>query len=583
MKFTELNLMPEILSAINDMGFSEMTSIQENAIPLVKTGVDIIGKSQTGTGKTLAFAIPAIEMLEIDAWNPSVQVLVVCPTRELAMQGCAQFNLLTKYLPKIRTCDIYGGVPMTRQIEHLKRASIVIGTPGRIMDHMRRGTLNLKNVKMVVLDEADEMLSMGFKEDIENILMDIPPERQTVMFSATMPPEIMKITEEFLKNPSMVEIDKAKVTLDNIEQMYVEVPMGRKMDALCLLLKYYDPALSMVFCNTKKMVDDVTNYLISNGIYADALHGDLNQGQRTKVMNSFKHGNSSVLVATDVAARGIDVSGVDFVFNYDIPQENEYYIHRIGRTGRAGKSGKAITICSGRKQVINLSNIAYFAKSEISEIFVPTTDEIKGKILERSVDELENILKGEIEERYLDVFEKIAERGYSYAEIAAAAIKLHYNEIELNISDVTNDRKEKNTVLKAESSEKITDYINILLSIGRNSRVAPNHIVAAITERTSLVGREIGKIEIYDNETTVGIPADRIDEVLEDLISLKICGKPVSVSLAVYMGDKKKSNRKKESGRNENKREPKKDYRRLDKKRKPENKKGGHHQRGRRR
>lgn len=532
MLFSELEMMPEVQAAIEDMGFSDTTEIQSMAIPMIRNGGDVIGRSQTGTGKTIAFAIPAIEKVEINDWQSKVNVLILCPTRELAQQNCEEFTKLTKYLPKIRTTDVYGGVSMVRQIEKLKRANIVIGTPGRIMDHMRRGTINFDDVKLVVLDEADEMLSMGFKEDIETILVGVPPERQTVLFSATMSPEILGITKQFLNSPKLIEIDKKHVTLDNIEQMYVDVPMGRKMDALNLLLRFYSPKLAMVFCNTKKMVDDITNYLGQNSFDASGLHGDMNQMQRTSTMNSFKYGRTAILVATDVAARGIDVNDIDYVINYDIPQENEYYVHRIGRTGRAGKPGKAITICSGRRQVITLQNIAYSTKAKITQISVPTVSDIKDSVLKNGTDLIEETIKSEVESKYFTVFDELINKGYTADKIAAAAIKLHFSEVEINIADIKQEKKTYTDTTEVNVSRKHSDenYKKIVLSAGRSSRIAPNHIVAALTERTSLVGKNIGKIEIYDSESVVSVPGDKYDEVLQDLGGLKICGKPVIAS-----------------------------------------------------
>ena len=316
--FSELSLPEGIQRAINDLGFDEPTAIQKKAIPAMRSGKDIIGRSQTGTGKTVAFAVPAIEMITHENDKSHVLAIIMLPTRELAIQCCEEIKKLTKYCEGIRPVEVYGGAPMDRQITRLKRANIVIGTPGRIMDHMRRRTLKLDHVKLAVLDEADEMLSMGFKEDMETILRETPSSRQTVLFSATMPDAILSITEEFQDSPVMIEAGDKKIALDNITQSYVNVPMGRKTDALCLLLHYYSPSLSIVFCNTKKMAEELSLALVKNGFNAEALHGDLKQSQRTAIMDRFRNGALPVLVATDVAARGIDVSDVEYVFNYDI-------------------------------------------------------------------------------------------------------------------------------------------------------------------------------------------------------------------------------------------------------------------------
>ena len=293
------------------------------------------------------------------------------------MQAAGEVRKFAKYKRSVRTCAVYGGASMEKQIMELKKgASIVIGTPGRVMDHIRRRTLKLENIRTVILDEADEMLNMGFREDIESILSDIPTERQTVLFSATMPPEILAITEKYQNDPVQIKIKSTQRTAQLIEQFWFETAMGRKTDALKLLLTAYAPASAMVFCNTKKMVDDLTEDLVKAGFRAAGLHGDMKQAQRTQVMNSFKAKNTAILVATDVAARGIDVSGVDAVFNYDLPQDNEYYIHRIGRTGRAGRAGAAYSIISGRKQLYELKAISRYVKADIKELPLPDKSDI---------------------------------------------------------------------------------------------------------------------------------------------------------------------------------------------------------------
>ncbi|MEG1179567.1 MAG: DEAD/DEAH box helicase, partial [Oscillospiraceae bacterium] len=395
-------------------------------------------------------------------------------------------------------------------------------------------TLKLNSLKMVVLDEADEMLSMGFKEDIETILKDTPADRQTVLFSATMPPSILALTKQFQKSPKLIEIDKAKVTLDNIEQLCVDVPMGRKKDALNLLLRYYRPKITMIFCNTKQMVDEITEYLIQNGFDTDGLHGDMKQSQRTKVMDRFKSGKTSILVATDVAARGIDVNDIDYVINYDIPQNNEYYVHRIGRTGRAGKSGTALTICSGRRQVSVLQNIARSVKSKIKIIDIPSVDEILEKSSQGQTDMVEDELRNTILSKYTSMVTELIERGHSAEEIAAAALQLYLGKDDAKLTDIKTEKK--------TSYENVAlggGFQRISISIGRGNRVAPNHIVGAITERTNLSGKDIGKIEIFDDMSTVAIPSSIADQIVEDMLGAKICGKPVTTTL---IPDKSRSN-----------------------------------------
>ncbi len=511
--FKQLALPAQTLRALEEMGFENATEIQAQSIPLIQMGYDVVGRSQTGTGKTAAFGIPAINMIDTTEEKRSVQVLLLCPTRELAVQAADEIKKIAKYTDGIKVVAVYGGAPMDRQIMQLRNANIVVGTPGRVMDHMRRHTLKLNNCKMIILDEADEMLSMGFREDIETILQEVPEERQTILFSATMPKEIMEIISNYQKEPQIIEINKQQVTLDAIGQFYYEVPMGRKNDMLLLLLAEHDPKRSIIFSNTKAMVDELTSFLNENGFKADGLHGDMKQSQRDSVMGAFKGGRTTILVATDVAARGIDVDDIDCVINYDIPSNNEYYVHRIGRTGRAGKSGAAYTICSGRRQVYLMQDIAKATKSEVIKLEIPTAASILKK--QRLLKQEELISKMELTEElpYLDVVEELKEQGYSAEQIAAVALGMVYGVEESTLP-----------VIQMEKKRRKGDFIKIRINIGREHRIAPNFIVGAIAERTSLSGQDIGKIEIFDEDTLVEIPRSSEEEVLNAMVGCKING-----------------------------------------------------------
>ncbi|MCF7799802.1 DEAD/DEAH box helicase [Candidatus Babeliales bacterium] len=345
LKFEELNISKNLLKAILNMGFSQATPIQAQAIPEIFAGRDLIGQASTGTGKTAAFAIPAIE--KIDAENKNAQILVLCPTRELAMQVAVEFNKLLRYKKNIYALPIYGGQPIFRQFCALKRgAQIIIGTPGRTLDHIKRGTLKLNQVKMVILDEADEMLDMGFRADIEKILQTTPKNRQTILFSATMSPEIMHLTKNYQKNPKIIRIAQEQITAKAIEQIYLQTQQNEKMNTLINLITKYNPKLSIVFCNSRRKVDTVARTLNAKGYKAAGIHGDVRQTKRDLIMSKFRNNNINILVATDIAARGLDVANVEAVFNYEIPREVESYIHRIGRTGRAGKTGRALSLVS---------------------------------------------------------------------------------------------------------------------------------------------------------------------------------------------------------------------------------------------
>ena len=533
-KFTELGLLPEMQRAIDELGFEEATDIQAEAIPLIRTGADVIGRSQTGTGKTFAFAIPAIERIDREQAQPTPQVLILCPTRELAQQGCEEIRKLTRFMRNIWPADVYGGASMERQIALLRRANLVIGTPGRVMDHMRRGTLSLQDIRMVVLDEADEMLSMGFREDIETILQDVPESRQTVLFSATMPDAILELTNQFLREPKRIEINRAQVTLDNIRQLWMEIPLGRKPDALVLLLHAYAPKRCMIFVNTKLMADEVAAHLNQSGFTCEAIHGDMNQSQRTRVMEGFKSARLPILVATDVAARGIDVSDVDYVVNYDVPQNSEHYVHRIGRTGRAGREGVAITLSSGRRQFWQMRDIARETKSKVEQAPIPTVAEIRAREDGRALERVQSAILEGVSERHAKLVGDLLERGYDLTMVAAAAFDLAFAGRDDGLKDIAVERRQP-----AERRQPDRDrgrFRKIQLGAGRKQNVAPNHIVSAVAERAHIRGSLIGKIEIFDDFSVVGVPADRSEEIARSLEGLRLCGHAASVRLLPERG-----------------------------------------------
>jgi len=362
-RFNELEISKETQRAIADMGFTELTPIQSQCIPLIFERKDVIGQAQTGTGKTLAFGLPILEMLEPK--GRSIEAVVLCPTRELAVQVAGEMRRLAKYKKGVSVVPVYGGQPIQKQLVSLKKgARIVVGTPGRVMDHMNRGTLRLDSVRVVVLDEADKMLDMGFVDDMKTILWAMPDERQTLLFSATIPDRVMDLVDKFQKDPQMVNVAGTQVTVPQVEQAFVEVKPWTKLDVLCQLIDTYKPASSLVFCNTKRRVDDIVKNLKSRGYNADSLHGDMNQSRRDNAMLKFRKGVSTILVATDVAARGLDVSGIEAVINYDVPPDEEYYVHRIGRTARMGKSGRAFTLAlSG--ELGRLRDIQEYANTRI--------------------------------------------------------------------------------------------------------------------------------------------------------------------------------------------------------------------------
>jgi ATP-dependent RNA helicase DeaD len=368
--FDELNLSRSTGKAIQDMGFQELTPIQSASIPLIIEGKDVIGQAQTGTGKTLAFAIPILEGLLPK--TRKVEAIVLCPTRELAVQVAEEFKRLCKFRRDLHVVPVYGGQPIEKQLTALKRgARIIVGTPGRVMDHMNRGTLSVNDIRFVVLDEADRMLDMGFVDDMKTILWAMPEDRQTLLFSATMPVSVMDLVNKFQKDPQVVNVTGDQITVPQIEQSFFEVKQWMKIDLLCNLIDTYNPTASLVFCNTKRKVDEIMRSLRSRGYSVDCLHGDMTQSRRDKAMVRFRKKQSTILVATDVAARGLDIDGIEAVINYDVPQDEHNYVHRIGRTARMGKSGKAFTLALAG-ELTKLRDIQISARTRIRRQITPS-------------------------------------------------------------------------------------------------------------------------------------------------------------------------------------------------------------------
>ena len=520
--FRDFPLSEAIQRAVAEVGYTEPTPIQAQSIPLILEGKDVIGRSHTGTGKTAAFGLPAIEMIDPDL--EGVQVLALCPTRELAMQAAAEVEKFARYKKGVKVVAVYGGASMEKQIFQLKKgANFVIGTPGRIMDHLRRRTLRLGSLRMVILDEADEMLNMGFREDIETILAQAPEERQTVLFSATMPQPILDITREYQKDPVMVAIGSERSrTAENIEQFYFDCPMGRKMDVLNLLLAKYDPKLSVVFCNTKKMVDELSEYLTNAGYQAVGIHGDMRQSARTQVMASFKSHRTRILIATDVAARGIDVENVDAVFNFDIPQDIEFYVHRIGRTARAGKEGKAYTLISGRRQFYQLRDIMASTGAKIVQAEIPSASGIYESRLSQFAASLAESLAQPLPEGEA-MLHRLTGMGLTAEQVAEAALERLLAGQRKALPEVQ--------VVSRRGESRDGKQTGVVLSIGRRQRIAPNFILGAIADATGIPGKQVGKIDIYDDYTVVQLGAEDARLTAETMATCRINGHKTEVRL----------------------------------------------------
>ena len=524
-RFEEMGLSEEIQKAVRYMGFEEASPIQAKAIPAMISGIDLIGQAQTGTGKTAAFGIPLLE--KVDPKLKKLQAIVLCPTRELAIQVADEIRNLSRYMHGIKVLPIYGGQDIVKQIRSLKSGTqIVIGTPGRVMDHMRRKTMKLDFVHTVVLDEADEMLNMGFREDIEFVLSGVLEERQTVLFSATMPKPIMEITKKFQNNAKVIKVTKKELTVPNIEQYYYDVKPKKKEEVLSRLLDIYSPRLSVVFCNTKKQVDLLVNALLGRGYFAAGLHGDMKQEQRDRVMQGFRTGKTEILVATDVAARGIDVDEVEAVFNYDLPQDDEYYVHRIGRTGRAGREGRAFSFVSG-KEVYKLKEIQRYCKTKIYAQKVPSLNDVANTKMENILDDVERVIEQEDLDMMINAIEeRVNNSEFTAMDMAAAFLKICCGMTEDNKNTEENDWEFGDTGAGEDG------MVRLFINIGKKQRVRPGDILGAIAGESGMDGKLIGTIDMYDKYTFVEVPREYAREVLNAMKNVKIKGKTVAVEPA---------------------------------------------------
>lgn len=583
--FSDLGVSAEILKAVEDMGYTHPSTIQSQSIPLLLDGRDVIGQAQTGTGKTASFAIPIIDQVDTSINKP--QALILCPTRELAVQVEGEIVKLSKYKRGLSSTCIYGGESIDRQIKSLKKGvQVVVGTPGRIMDHMDRGTLKLDHVGIIVLDEADEMLDMGFRDDIETILSDCPEERQTVFFSATMAKPIMDLTRKYQKNPEIVKVLRKELTVENISQVYYEVKSPLKLELMARLINLNQFALSVVFCNTKRTTDEVTEELIARGIMAEALHGDLSQAQRSKVMAKFRKGHVSVLVATDVAARGIDVDNVEAVFNYDLPLDEENYVHRIGRTGRAGKSGAAISFATGRKDLFKLKDLEKFIKTSINKMSPPSVKDLIVLKKEQLIkDVYKQLSKEEDNSFYEETLGQMLAEGLSMEQVMMGLIKIQMADAVHEMADQNfdldlgrerserggrerdrfdrggreresrggergarrerTDRPERGAARPERTGERSTErrgprekavrepgMARLFINLGKKDRVRPNDIVGAIAGEAGVPGRSIGGIDIFDNFSFVDVPSKDADHIIKVMKNNTIKGKTVNMEIS---------------------------------------------------
>jgi len=516
MRFEDFSLSKETYKALSKLGFEEPTPIQVSAIPAIMNGLDVIGQAQTGTGKTAAFGIPIAEMFQ-RAKKPFA--LILEPTRELAVQVAEEISNICLY-KKLQVLPVYGGKSIDTQIRAFRRGvDVVVGTPGRIMDHINRKTFSLSDLKIVVLDEADEMLDMGFIEDIETILKQTPPERQTLLFSATMPEPILTIAKKYMKKPEKIRVNPGNMIVPKIKQVFYEVRNEDKLNALARLLDVEDPSLAIVFCHTKRDVDDVSQKLQHMGYNADALHGDFSQARREEVMGKFRKGEIEILVATDVAARGLDIQNVTHVFNFSIPQNPDNYIHRIGRTGRAGKSGIAITLVTPREYTF-LRQIERKAQTVIGREKLPSQKEAVAAQMKNIESSLSVVIDANKHAAYAGIIKDLSGR-YSFEDIAAAALFAAYGELPGEMP--SRDR---------EREERTGGRVRLFMTIGRMDKINVTDIVNSIAAEANIPQRKIVNVRVLDKFTFVEVPEEFADSIIGSLNDMVVKGRKVRVAEA---------------------------------------------------
>ena len=559
--FTDLNLIPPILKALDIAGYESPTPIQAQTIPHLMAGKDVLGQAQTGTGKTAAFALPILSRIDIKKVQP--QVLVLAPTRELAIQVAEAFQQYASKLKGFHVMPIYGGQEYGGQIRQLKRGvHVVVGTPGRVMDHMRKGTLKLGTLKTLVLDEADEMLRMGFIDDVEWVLEQIPQQRQIALFSATMPTAIRRIAEKYLHDPEQITIKVKTTTAETIRQRFWMVSGVHKLDALTRILEGEPFEAIIIFVRTKTATLELAEKLEARGYAASALNGDIAQNQRERTVNRLKKGQLDILVATDVAARGLDVERVSHVINYDIPHDTEGYVHRIGRTGRAGRSGEAILFVSPREKRL-LRAIEKATNKRIEPMVLPSTEIINDQRIAKFYQRITDTLAAENLEFYTGLLEQYQqEHDIPAMEIAAALVKMVQGGKPLLIKHQPEKRKaegdrhqDRSTPPKRKGGSKLPDQLHrYRIEVGRDHDIKPGNIVGAIANEGNLDNKQIGQIEIYDDFSYVDLPADLSNATLNALKKAWVAGQQLNLSITDFKatplgGSKKKGKTQKRRGR----------------------------------
>ena len=549
--FAELGLPEQILTAIEALGFERPSEIQAAAIPPALAGHDLIGISETGSGKTAAFAAPALASIDLE--QAAQQALILCPTRELANQVCEEVHRLGVHLPGLRAVPVYGGAPMDRQVRALRAGTqLVVGTPGRLLDHLRRGSLDPSKIRFVVLDEADRMLDMGFREDMEELLGQVPEERQMLFFSATMNKGVDRLITKFGRDPRTISIKRKTLTVEAVEQVCYEVRARSKLELLSRILDMDQPRLSIVFCNTKRLVDECTDALLARGYSADRLHGDMAQGLRERVVRLFREGSIEILVATDVAARGLDVDDIDIVFNYDLPQDPEDYVHRIGRTGRAGKSGRAITFLFGSRDQYRIQTIEHYTRQQIPRARIPSQEEVEGKLADRLFEAVRERLETENFTSCNELVDRLLDQGHTATEIASALFTILHEESNREGEEIIEDKYSHQEDRERRRDRKSPDrprnhergrrdgprggrkdnrgapeqgMTRLFLNLGKLARIKPGDIAGLLYNEANLPQGSIGRISLFPKHSLVEVNAEVAGAALEACKDKKLRGK----------------------------------------------------------
>jgi ATP-dependent RNA helicase DeaD len=538
--FSSLGLPVPLLEAIETLGYESPSAIQAQAIPVALSGKDVIGLSQTGSGKTAAFVLPALAKIEIKLRKP--QVLILCPTRELAIQVCEEVHRLACKLQNFHAVPVYGGAPISRQFRQLDDgAHLIVGTPGRLLDHLRRGSFKPADIKMVILDEADRMLDMGFRDEMEELLSQLPESRQAMFFSATMNRGVEGLIKRFGKDPEMVQVERKTLTVESIEQRYYEVRERSKVEVLSRVLDLEDPRLAIVFCNTKRSVDEATESLLARGYAADRLHGDVTQQMRERVLARFREGVVEVLVATDVAARGIDIEEIDLVVNYDVPQDPEDYVHRIGRTGRAGRDGKAITFVFGR-DLFRLQNVERMIRQKITRHRVPSQEEVEDRRADSLYDSVRDRLEAGSFKAHESQIERLLESGHTSTDIASTLFTLLRESSGREGQVIAEDKTGDHTFDRGDARPNRPDrerapvrstyageMTKLFLNLGKTQGVTAKDFVGMFYREGQVPDGALGHIKLFPKHTIIEVPEECVEKTLASLRKSKLRGQPFMI------------------------------------------------------